>query len=178
MFLRRSLACALAAISVCASAAEAPSESEPPAKASWALEVSGFSHHSHPPSGRLAVKEWNEQNWGLGLEYRHPLKDGYWVKGTGGVLLDSTDVWSAYFGAVLQKRVIDGTFSVDLGVGTFLFYRGFESGKKAWIAAPLPVISVEHEPSGVGLNLSFIPKFKTSRLSSPTTFFIQGVYRF
>ena len=175
MSLRASLACALAAVSW-AAAAQTPCE---PCGASWALELSGYSHHFQPPSGQYALKRWNDRNVGLGLEYRRPWTGGLWVKWTGGAMLDSTNTWSVYGGGVLQMRVLDSrAFSVDAGAGVFLFNRGFESGQRGWVAGPLPVLSLEHRPTGLGLSFSFVPKCDLGgRMESPATLYVQATYR-
>lgn len=52
--------------------------------------------------------------------------------------------------------------------------------KRAWIPFVLPVATFEHKPSGIGLNLSFIPKFKIAgrQISPVNAILFQTTYRF
>jgi len=178
MRLRILLAACLAAASIPLVAAEQPTTLTNLTTPSWALQVSGISYHFSPPSGKYALKKWNEQNWGLGLEYRKNTRPGYWLKATGGFMLDSTDTWSTYVGAALQKRLVDGEVSVDAGAAGFIFYRGLENGRKRLLPAVLPVVSIEHRATGLGLNLLAVPEFKAQGMHSPTVVFAQLTYRF
>lgn len=144
-----------------------------------AILLPGMSHHFQPPEN--TARKWNETHAGLGLETRSKWdENGWYFKTAIGLMRDSVESWGAYGGAVWQKRVFDGeSWVVDAGGGLFLFYRALHfDGERMWLPGALPVVSLEHKQTGIGLNVLYVPHFKTDAGEMPAVIFAQLTKRF
>lgn len=144
-----------------------------------AILLPGMSHHFQAPEA--TNRKWNETHAGLGLETRSKWNEDDWYFKTAiGVMRDSVDSWGGYGGAVWQKRVFDGaSWVADAGGGLFLFYRALHfDGERMWLPGALPVLSVEHKHTGIGLNVLYVPHFKTNAGEMPAVLFAQLTKRF
>jgi hypothetical protein len=146
------------------------------------LQLPGMSHHFTPPTDKhgneMPDREFNEQNWGLGIQFERPLTGDWslWVsKVSFGVMKDSLNAMGAYGGYTLQKRVMDEpSVSVDLGGGGFLFYRTLQfDGPHLLVPALLPVLSAEYKPMRLGVNVVAAPKCKVSGGTMPGVIYVQ-----
>lgn len=139
-----------------------------------AIILPGMSRHFQAPEN--TARKWNETHAGLGLESRSKWDDnGWYFKKAIGVMRDSVESWGAYGGAVWQKRIYeDASLVVDAGGGVFLFYRALHfDGEHLWLPGLLPVLSVEHKSTGIGLNILYVPHFKTDAGEMPAVLFAQ-----
>jgi hypothetical protein len=144
-----------------------------------AILLPGMSHHFQSPAN--TTRKWNETHDGIGLETRSKWNEADWYFKTAiGLMRDSVDSWGAYGGAVWQKRVFDGeSWVVDAGGGVFLFYRALHfDGNRMWLPGALPVLSLEHKNTGIGLNILYVPHFKTDAGEMPAVLFAQLTKRF
>jgi hypothetical protein len=148
--------------------------------AQWAVQLSGASHHFEDPE--QAGRKWSEINPGLGVERTTPMSgyfDGWRQRDMGGELRDSIGKWGLYAGVVWQKRLLEGNVEVDAGAGPFVFWRALRfDDKRVLFAAPVPVLSLRHVPSGIGLNMTVVPHFKTSAGTMPSFVFAQATVNF
>lgn len=132
------------------------------------LQLPGMSHHFDDPvdaRGRtLPNRRYNERNWGVGLQFEEPMSGGSrWVLKTSfGLMRDSLDAMGLYAGRTLQKRLADTPrYGADLGVGAFVFLRTLRfDGPHVVVPAVLPALSVQHKPTGLGLNIVAVPRVK------------------
>lgn len=129
-----------------------------------ALLLPGMSHHFQEPD--TPSREWNETGW--------------YFKRAVGLMKDSVGSWGAYGGAVWQKRVFESdTWAIEAGGGVFLFYRALHfDGEHMWLPGALPVLSLEHLRSGLGLNIVYVPHFKTNAGEMPAVLYGQLTQRF
>lgn len=147
------------------------------------VQLPGMSHHFSEPKDRhgrvLRNRHYNERNWGIGMQAEEPLAREGWqdwvVKYSAGVLKDSLDAMGLYAGVTLQERVLDKQdYSVDAGAGGFVFYRTLRfGGPHLLVPAVLPVLSVLHKPTQIGLNALAIPRFTISGREMPAVVFVQ-----
>lgn len=105
--------------------------------------------------------EWNENNYGVGLEYQldsNPTSAWKKVVMANG-FRDSTDNMSFMAGAGLHRRLFEtdrlAGFYVYAGLNAFLMTRDDVNGSKPFPGI-LPSVSVGNDR--VGLNLSYMPK--------------------
>jgi hypothetical protein len=146
------------------------------------IQLPGMSHHFDPPVDKngnpIPGREFNEQNWGVGLQLERPLTGDWsqWVSKTSfGVMKDSLNAMGAYAGHTWQKRVIDGdTYTADIGGGAFLFYRTLRfDGPHLLVPGVLPVLSATHKQWGLGINLVAVPRVKLSSGTMPNVLYAQ-----
>jgi hypothetical protein len=146
------------------------------------IQLPGMSHHFDPPVDKhgnpIPGKEFNEQNWGIGLQLERQLSGDWsdWVSKTSfGVMKDSLNAMGAYAGHTWQKRLIDGdTCTTDLGGGVFLFYRTLRfDGPHELVAGVLPVLSATHKEWGLGVNVVYVPRVKFSSGTMPNVVYAQ-----
>lgn len=146
------------------------------------IQLPGMSHHFDPPVDKhgnpIPGKEFNEQNWGIGLQLERSLTGDWsqWVSKTSfGVMKDSLNAMGVYAGHTWQKRVIDGdTYTTDLGGGVFLFYRTLRfDGPHELVAGVLPVLSTTHKEWGLGVNVVYVPRVKFSGGTMPNVVYAQ-----
>lgn len=106
-----------------------------------------------------AVEEWNEDNYGLGLEYEFASQSRWKWKLMANGFVDSVDSMSYMAGGGLHRRLWDtGRFHnlyVDAGVNAFLMTREDVNGNRPFPGA-LPSFTVGNRY--VGLNLTYLPR--------------------
>jgi hypothetical protein len=152
------------------------------------VQLPGLSHHFSKPTERNGMegRRYNEHHWGIGLEFEDPAPttpgDGRpWITRTSfGLIKDSLDAMGLYAGRTIQRRVLDkAAFSVDVGAGAFLFLRTMQfDGPHRLVPAVLPVISVSHKPTRLGVNAVLVPEFTIKGNKMPGVFFLQFTYGF
>lgn len=148
-------------------------------QANLALQLPGMSHHFEEP--KEPGRRWNENNTGIGLEWRSPVGTNGWTnKTTVGLMRDSHGKWGGYGGYAWQYRLVDGaSWQLDAGAGAFLFYRTVKfDGKLKLVPGVLPVLSIEHKPSGYGMNVLFVPNVKIGNYDMPAVLYAQFTKRF
>jgi hypothetical protein len=165
-----------------AAATDAPSKLWSDPVRHLTIQLPGMSHHFDPPvdkhGNELPNREFNERNWGIGIQLERPLTGDWsqWVSKTSfGVMKDSLNAMGAYAGHTWQKRVIDGdTYSADIGGGAFLFYRTLRfDGPHVLVPGVLPVLSATHKSWGLGINLVAVPRVKLSGGTMPNVLYAQ-----
>jgi hypothetical protein len=146
----------------------------------YAVQLIGFSHHFDSPES--PNRKWNEFNPGLGIERTTAMDgsfQGWRQRMMGGTLRDSLGEWGLYTGVVWQKRLLQGNVEVDAGGGAFLLWRALKfDGPRKLFPAPMPVVSVRHVPSGIGVNFTAMPRFTTSQGTHHGYVFAQGTVNF
>jgi hypothetical protein len=147
----------------------------------WAIEVSGTAQHFNPPKNKQ--HSWNQRNWGFGIQYDVPVEAGTsWGRVYSvGTMSDSLGVGGAYLGVTELKDLFAiKSVKVQAGAGLFLLYRTFAwEGRHRWAPAPLPVIHVEDQKTGFGLNIILAPTLSFSQgLELPGFVFFQATKRF
>ena len=171
----------MASTGAAAQADEAPPQwIDPPRQLT--IQLPGMSHHFDEPTDSHGNpqpgREFNERNWGLGLQIERPM-DGDWsgwvTKASFGVMKDSLDAVGLYAGYTWQKRLADSsTYSVDLGGGGFLFWRTLQfDGPHLLVPAVLPVLSAELKSWRVGANLVAVPRCEFSGGTMPGVIYLQ-----
>lgn len=125
-----------------------------------ALHLPAFSHHFRDPKGRN--RRWSEEHPGIGLEWRDRRNDGTVLKYSAGVVRDSFKVWGGYAGVSWQKEFqVSSTWRAEAGATALLWYRAmkFDSDPELVLGAA-PMLSVEHIPTGLGMNVFVVPSAK------------------
>jgi hypothetical protein len=171
--LRVGAVCTLVGWVSCASAAQ----TQEPAQAQWLLHTGGLSHHFEPT--QAAGRQWNEQHPGLGLERRETDRADWHWRQSAGLVQDSRSVWGGYAGASLMKEWrVPGAVSLGMGLGAFAFYRSVSwSGRRAWVPAVLPTLSLGLLDDRLGVNLMVVPPVGANGDSRPALVFLQMTYR-
>ena len=118
------------------------------------LLLNGKAFHIDPPAGT----NYNEKNWGVGLQYDFQHTDGGWIPfATAAEFRDSNRNISYYAGGGYLRRYdfFSGAVHADVGGVAFLMVRkGFRDGDP--FPGILPVLSV-----GTGryaVNMTYIPR--------------------
>jgi len=147
------------------------------------LQLPGMSHHFDKPTdsqGRTwRYRRYNERNWGIGLQFEEVMgadTPSPWImKSSFGLMRDSLDAMGLYAGRTFQRRLADSPrHSVDLGVGAFLFYRTLRfDGPHVLVPALLPAVSLQHKPTGFGVNLVALPRVKYGSGQMPGVVYAQ-----
>ena len=130
--------------------------------------VSGKSYHFN------STYDWNENNYGFGLEHQFEQKSAWRTIAMANGFRDSTDNMSYMAGAGLHRRLfetnkLDG-FYVYAGLNAFIMTRDDVDNSKPFPGI-LPSISVGNDK--VGFNLTYMPKkaveeATSSRMVDPT----------
>ncbi len=106
-----------------------------------------------------AHEDWNEDNYGLGVEYAFDSESPWHWKLLANAFVDSVDNMSYMAGGGLHRRVWDtGRFHdlhVDLGVNAFLMTREDVNGSRPFPGI-LPGLAVGNRY--VGLNFTYLPR--------------------
>ena len=106
-----------------------------------------------------AIEDWNEDNYGLGLEYEFASKSRWKWKLMANGFVDSTDSMSYMAGGGLHRRLWDTDrfhrLYVDVGVNAFLMTRDDVNDSKPFPGA-LPSLTVGNRY--VGVNLTYLPR--------------------
>lgn len=168
----------VSALSLCANAVAASTDDgllwDLSSRPVLALQLPGMSHHFQEP--KAPGRRYNENHAGIGVEWRSlPAPSGWLTKASVGLMEDSLFAWGAYAGYVWQKRLVDTqNWSLDAGGGVFLFYRTFDfEGEHRLVPGPLPVVSVEHKGTGIGMNILFVPHVKLGSREMPAVLYAQ-----
>ncbi len=120
------------------------------------LILNGKAIHVNVPAGQ----KFNENNWGVGLQYDWVEPGDKWFPfANGSEFLDSNDNLSYYAGGGIIRRFLpfgeSSKVHIDLGALAFLMYReGFRDGDL--FPGVLPVVSVGNER--IALSMTYIPK--------------------
>ncbi len=152
-------------------------QAQAPTAEQWLLHTGGFSHHFEPT--RAPGRQWNEQHPGLGLERRRLGGQTWHWRQSAGFLQDSRNVWGGYAGVGLMRewRVLDSA-RIGAGLGAHAFYRSVSwSGRRAWVPALLPTLSLELPQDRLGVNLMWVPPTGLGGESRPALLFLQMTYR-
>lgn len=138
--------------------------------------INGRSYHVD------ASKEWNENNYGFGLEYRFDSSSRWRTTVLANGFRDSDERMSYMAGGSLQRRLFDterlGGLYLDAGVTAFLMTR-HDMNENRPFPGILPTVSVGNRH--VGFNLTYLPESAvrhatSARMSDPTVdgiFFLQ-----
>ena len=144
------------------------------------LIVNGKSYHVN------ANYDWNEDNYGLGLEYQFNSGSRWLWSATGNGFVDSQNNMSYMAGATLKRRLFMSEqaagFYVDAGLVAFLMARADINDYRPFPGV-LPVLSIGVQR--VGLNLTYLPKkavrdFAMAKKRDPNiggVFFLQFKFR-
>ena len=141
------------------------------------LQLPGVSHHFGAP--RQTGKSWNEVHDGLGIQSTRVRGDQV-RRMTAGFMRDSFGKQGLYAGGSFGLRLVDGEVSLDAAVAPMLLYRTtkFDSGNRKAIAVVLPTISLQHQASGIGANLTVLPAGNFGKdLKFPGLIYLQFTYR-
>jgi len=116
-----------------------------------------------------ASEDWNEDNYGLGLEYQFATQSRWKKQLMVNGFRDSTDEMSYMAGAGLHRTLFasdrfDG-FYIDAGINAFLMTRKDVNDNRPFPGA-LPSLSVGNRH--MGLNLTYLPKLAVERLTDST----------
>lgn len=172
----------LSAATTDAAAADAVDRPWPDPVRNVTVQLPGMSHHFDPPVDKhgnpIPGREFNERNWGIGLQLERALGGEWsqWVTKTSfGVMKDSLDAMGAYAGHTWQKRVVDtDAYTLDVGGGAFLFYRTLRfDGPHVLVPGVLPVLSATHKEWRLGINLVAVPRVKFSGGTMPNVIYAQ-----
>lgn len=111
-------------------------------------------------------RRWNETNLGLGVEYnlRNP-GTGVLRKYYAGTVVDSYFKTGAYAGTSYQWTLHYGPrLRVEAGASAMLWWRTVAEGddqlRRRVVPLVLPVLSVEDRKTGIGANVSFVPRIQ------------------
>ena len=151
-----------------------------PAHSPWALQLSGTAQHFEKPLSRKHP-EWNQKNWGIGLQYDDRSPGSAWSRTySAGTLTDSFGVNGAYAGVAQYRDLFSARgISGQAGVGLFALWRALNwQLKREFLLVPLPVAHLEHEASGIGLNIVLSPTVHSSKYEIPGFLFFQLTSRF
>jgi len=112
-----------------------------------------------------ASKEWNEANYGLGLEYEFASKSRWRPRLMANGFRDSNDKMSYMAGGGLHRNLFAtermGDFYVDAGINAFLMTRKDVNDNRAFPGV-LPSLTVGNRYAG--LNLTYLPKKAVEKL--------------
>jgi hypothetical protein len=175
--LRIGAVCTLVGWASCVGAAWALDPTPAQTQTQWLLHTGGLSHHFAPT--HAAGRQWNEQHPGLGLERRETDRADWHWRQSAGIVQDSRSFWGGYAGAAWMKEWrAPGAASLGLGLGAFAFYRSVSwSGRRAWVPALLPTLSLGLLDDRLGVNLMVVPPIGTDGESRPALVFLQMTYR-
>lgn len=126
----------------------------------WNIVLNGKAFHLK------ASEDWNEQNWGLGVE-REYNSQARWVPVVlGNAFRDSSNDMSYMAGGGIKRRFHIGALAqpvhVDLGVFGFLMTRQDHNGSRPFPGV-LPAISVGMQR--VALNVTYLPQAAVNRIN-------------
>jgi hypothetical protein len=121
-----------------------------------------------------AKYDWNESNYGMGLEYELPSFTRWKTVLMANGFLDSTESTSYMAGAGLHRRLVSSEryadFYFDIGLDAFLMTRNdHENGRP--FPGVLPCLSIGNRHAGI--NLTYLPKaavegFTSARVADPS----------
>lgn len=106
-----------------------------------------------------AVEDWNENNYGFGLEYEFASESRWRWKVMANGFVDSVDNMSYMAGGGLHRRIWDterfNDFHVDIGLNAFLMTREDVNDSRPFPGA-LPSLSIGNRYFGA--NLTYLPR--------------------
>jgi len=106
-----------------------------------------------------ATEEWNEDNYGLGIEYEFATKSRWKKRLMANGFRDSNDDMSYMVGGGLHRNLYAterlGGFYLDAGLNAFVMTRTDVNNNKPFPGV-LPSLTVGHKH--VGLNLTYLPR--------------------
>lgn len=143
------------------------------------LDVNGRSWHASKPPAWPA-HDWNQNNAGIGLQYVTKADDEGWrSRFTAGTMRDSLGVNGEYTGAGRDYAWESESFKWSAGWMVMVMNRtlSFNQPNKRLYVAPLPVASLEHKASGVGVNAVFVPEVSLNGQKLPSTLFLSLSYK-
>ena len=126
-----------------------------------------------------ASKDWNENNYGFGLEYRFDSASKWQRTAIANGFRDSDERMSYMAGGSLQRRLVEsehlGGLYLDAGVTAFLMTRHDVNNNRPFPGI-LPTVSVGNRH--VGFNLTYLPESAVrhatnSRMTDPT---VKGIF--
>lgn len=120
-------------------------------------------------------KNYNENNWGLGIEYNFREKKKWISFINGGYFKDSNSNTSQYFGGGVKRRFsltanMDGWY-IDAGVTAFIMKRKYYKSNDPFLAA-LPFLSLGKGKFAV--NATYVPSMSPKFVS---LLFFQASYK-
>ena len=130
--------------------------------------VNGKSYHFN------STYQWNEDNYGVGVEYEFTQKSAWRSVAMANGFRDSTNNMSYMAGAGLHRRIFEtdklAGFYIYAGLNAFLMTRNDVNDNKPFPGI-LPSVSIGNDK--VGLNLTYMPKkaveeFTNSNMVDPT----------
>ncbi len=144
------------------------------------LIVNGRSHHVN------SDYDWNENNYGLGLEYQYDSSSRWLWSVNGNAFLDSQNNISYMAGGGLKRRLLQSEhpvgFYLDAGLIAFIMARA-----DIYDYLPFPGIlpTVSFGTQRIGVNLTYLPKaavrdFAQAKVVDPNiggVFFLQFKFR-
>jgi hypothetical protein len=149
--------------------------------ASWELQLPGISHHFSAPLQQ--GKSWNEFHDGLGLQ-RTEVRPHFVWRAAAGFMRDSFGNQGLYAGASIGYRLHDGALAVDAAAAPMLLYRStrFDDARgdapMRLIPIVMPMLTVEHKASGIGVNITALPGGRFGKeLHFPGLVYMQITYR-
>ena len=115
--------------------------------------VNGKSYHFN------STYDWNENNFGLGIEHEFDSKSAWRVMVMANAFRDSTDNMSYMAGAGLHRRLYEterlSGFYVQVGLNAFIMARDDVDNSKPFPGI-LPSMSIGNEK--IGFNLTYLPR--------------------
>lgn len=116
-----------------------------------------------------ASENWNEDNYGLGLEYQFATQSRWKKQLMVNGFRDSMDEMSYMAGAGLHRTLFASDrlqgFYVDAGINAFLMTRKDVNDNRPFPGA-LPSLSIGNRH--MGLNLTYLPKLAVEKLTDST----------
>ena len=115
--------------------------------------VNGKSYHFN------STYDWNENNFGLGIEHEFDSKSAWRVMVMANAFRDSTDKMSYMAGAGLHRRLYEterlAGFYVQVGLNAFIMARDDVDNSKPFPSI-LPSMSIGNQK--IGFNLTYLPR--------------------
>ena len=125
------------------------------------LIVNGFSYHVN------SDYDWNEENYGLGLEYQFDTSSRWIWSATGNAFMDSQENMSYMAGGGLKRRLFQSEhragFYVDVGLVAFLMARADIDDYRPFPGV-LPTLSFGMKNAGV--NLTYLPRAAVQNIAN------------
>lgn len=122
--------------------------------------VNGKSHHFD------SSYDWNEDNYGVGLEYQFATQSRWRTVAMASGLRDSNDQMSYMVGGGLQRRLFAterlAGFYVDAGINAFLMTREDVNDNRPFPSV-LPSLSFGNRH--LGFNLTYLPKIALEKMT-------------
>jgi len=165
---------------------------------SWALAIFSCAYAGNAAAGQLDLVvsgrsyhvnseyDWNENNYGLGLEYQFDSSSRWIWSANGNAFLDSQNNMSYMAGGGLKRRLFQSErlagLYLDAGLVAFLMARADINDYQPFPGI-LPTLSLGIR--NIGINLTYLPKvvvrdFAQAKVADPSiggAFFLQFKFR-